>query len=138
MRRLTCLFLTLLLLLSLTACGGSVPVAQDVPAPSESEDPSATPSENVEVPAEEPEPVSEPEPAPEPEPYQIYDPTVMPEGGMRNGVVYSEYNGIVEHLFFHPVIAYPEQAFDGDHMSNGYDDWMVTVGEYNKILQSVY
>ena len=63
MRRLTCLFLTLLLLLSLTACGGSVPTAQDVPAPSESEDPSATPSENVEVPAEEPaeEPAAEEE-----------------------------------------------------------------------------
>ena len=44
----------------------------------------------------------------------------------------------MEHLFFHPVIAYPELAFDGDAQSNGLDDWMVTVGEYNKILQSVY
>ena len=71
-------------------------------------------------------------------PYEIYDPKVMPEGGERGGVKYVKYNGIVEHLFFHPVIAYPEQAFDGDHMSDGYDDWMVTVGEYNAILQSVY
>lgn len=44
----------------------------------------------------------------------------------------------VEHLFFHPLVAYPELAFDGDNQSNGIDDWMVTVGEYNKILQSVY
>jgi len=48
------------------------------------------------------------------------------------------YNGIVEHLFFHPLIAYPEKAFDGDFMSNGYNDWFVTVGEFNKIIQSLY
>ena len=129
MRRLLSLLLIFLMLFSLTACGGAEkqsstePPSAESPAPSESE---------PETPAE------EPEPAPEPEPYAIYDPTVMPEGGSRDGVTYVEYNGIVEHLFFHPVIAYPEQAFDGDHMSNGYDDWMVTVGEYNKILQSVY
>ena len=44
----------------------------------------------------------------------------------------------MEHLFFHPVVAYPELAFDGDNMSDGIDDWMVTVDEYDKILQSVY
>ena len=80
----------------------------------------------------------EPPVTPAVEPYEILDPTVMPEGGERNGVKYKAYKGVVEHLFFHPVIAYPEQAFDGDSMSNGYDDWMVTVDEYNKILQSVY
>ena len=48
------------------------------------------------------------------------------------------YDGVVEHLFFHPVVAYPELAFDGDNMSDGIDDWMVTVDEYDKILQSVY
>ena len=45
---------------------------------------------------------------------------------------------MVEHLFFHPVVAYPELAFDGDYKSDGIDDWMVTAGEYLKILQSVY
>ena len=54
------------------------------------------------------------EPEPEPEPYTILDPTVMPEGGVRDGVTYAAYDGIVEHLFFHPVVAYPELAFDGD------------------------
>ncbi|QNL43743.1 hydrolase [Oscillibacter hominis] len=48
------------------------------------------------------------------------------------------YEGVVEHLFFHPVVAYPELAFDGDKQSNGIDDWMVTVDEYNKILSSLY
>ena len=62
----------------------------------------------------------------------------MPEGGVRDGVTYAAYDGIVEHLFFHPVVAYPELAFDGDAQANGIDDYMVTVDEYNKILQSVY
>ena len=49
-----------------------------------------------------------------------------------------EYNGVVEHIFFHPIIAYPELAFDGDAKEKGIDDWMVTVSEYNKILQTLY
>ena len=55
-----------------------------------------------------------------------------------DGVTYTAWDGIVEHLFFHPVVAYPELAFDGDSQSDGIDDWMVTVDEYDKILQSVY
>ena len=144
MRRLTCLFFALLLLVSMTACGGSAAPASPDPgenaAPvqgSTTEEASSSEESGASAVTE---PVSEPEPepAPQPEPYAIYDPTVMPEGGTRDGVTYAAYNGVVEHLFFHPVIAYPEQAFDGDHMSDGYDDWMVTVGEYHKILQSVY
>ena len=119
MRRLICLFLSLLLLLSVTACG--TPVA---PEDDEAEPPAQ------EVP-EEPE-------APTVEPYEILDPTVQPEGGVRDGVTYVPYEGIVEHLFFHPVIAYPELAFDGDDQASGLDDFMVTVDEYLKILQSVY
>ena len=49
-----------------------------------------------------------------------------------------EYNGVVEHLFFHSAIAYPELAFDGDSREKGYDDYMVTVSEYNKMLLSMY
>ena len=88
----------------------------------------------------EPEPVADPveEPEPEPEPYAIYDPTVMPEGGERDGVKYAAYDGLVEHLFFHPIIAYPELAFDGDAQEKGLDDYMVTVDEFNKILESCY
>lgn len=121
MPRLTALILAALLLVSLTACGQQPEPAVESELPPPVEAPEAVP-----------------DPEPEPEPYIISSPTVMPEGGTKGGVPYVEYNGVVEHLFFHPVIAYPEQAFDGDHMSNGYDDWMVTVGEYNKILQSLY
>lgn len=120
MRRLTCFLPALLLALTLAACGvsGGEPEAQTPSVPEETS--------------------QEPEAAPEPPPYAILDPTVMPEGGVRDGVAYAAYDGIVEHLFFHPVIAYPELAFDGDNQANGLDDYMVTVGEYNKILQSVY
>ena len=47
----------------------------------------------------------------------------------------------VEHLFFHPVIAYPDYAFSDAvpaDRQKGLDDWMVTVDEYKKILQRVY
>lgn len=49
-----------------------------------------------------------------------------------------EYKGPVEHIFFHPLIAYPELAFDNDSLSKGYDDWFTTVNEFNKILNSLY
>lgn len=49
-----------------------------------------------------------------------------------------EYKGPVEHIFFHPLIAYPELAFDNDSMSKGYDDWFVTVKEFDRILASLY
>ncbi len=124
MPRFTAFLLLLALLLSLTACGqtpASAPPAED-PAPS----------------AQDPAPPEEPEPEPEPGPYEILDPTVMPAGGSRDGVAYAAWDGVVEHLFFHPVVAYPELAFDGDSEADGIDDYMVTVGEYIKILQSVY
>ncbi len=122
MRRAISLFLALLLLLSLAACGSAPEAEPD------------TPSQTEEPPAEVPEVPEEPEP----EPYTITSPTVQPEGGVRDGVTYVPYDGVVEHLFFHPVVAYPELAFDGDNQANGIDDYMVTVDEYNKILESVY
>ena len=128
-------FLAALLLLSLTACGSAPAPGSD--GPSQPEEPSAQ-SDASGAPSEEPqETPAEPE-KPEPEPYTILDPTVMPEGGSRDGVTYAAYDGVVEHLFFHPVVAYPELAFDGDYKSDGIDDWMVTAGEYLKILESVY
>jgi hypothetical protein len=48
------------------------------------------------------------------------------------------YHGAVEHIFFHPLIAYPELAFDGDSLSKGYNDWFITVKEFNKIVASLY
>ena len=121
MRRFTALLLAALMLLSLAACG------QGASAGGSAQNAAGDPTPEEEAPE-----------LPEPEPYEISDPTVMPEGGVRDGVTYAAYDGIVEHLFFHPVVAYPELAFDGDNQANGIDDYMVTVGEYNKILQSVY
>ena len=123
MRRFLFLLLAALLLLSLAACGkGSDPAASGS-AGNTSGSAAST---------------SQEDPTPEPEPYVISDPKVMPEGGAKDGIPYVAWNDIVEHLFFHPVVAYPELAFDGDSQANGIDDWMVTVDEYNKILQSVY
>ena len=124
MRRMTSLLLLLCLLLSLVSCG-----KQEPPQEGDSPDQAETGSPETEVPEEVP---------PEPEPYDILDPTVMPEGGSRDGVTYTAWDGVVEHLFFHPIVSYPELAFDGDSEANGIDDYMVTVGEYDKILQSVY
>ena len=45
---------------------------------------------------------------------------------------------IVEHIFFHEIIAYPEKAFDGDRFEKNYDDYMVTVSEFNAILESLH
>ena len=49
---------------------------------------------------------------------------------------------VVEHIFFHPVIAYPEWAFKDcpspQREKDQLDDWMVTVDEFNKIIQSIY
>lgn len=70
--------------------------------------------------------------------YEILDPRILPEGGVRDGVTYVAYDGLVEHLFFHPVIAYPELAFDGDAQEKGLDDYMVTADEFKRILESVY
>ena len=125
MKKLAALLLALALLLSLAACGGN----------NGSDDLEENGTQNTQDPQDT---VPEPEPEPEPEPYDIYDPTVMPEGGSRDGVTYVAYDGIVEHLFFHPVIAYPELAFDGDSQEKGLDDYMVTATEFSRILESVY
>ncbi|HOJ11979.1 MAG TPA: polysaccharide deacetylase family protein [Clostridiales bacterium] len=50
----------------------------------------------------------------------------------------AEYSGPVRHIFFHPLIAYPELAFDGDYMAQGFDDWFITVKEFKKILISLH
>lgn len=49
-----------------------------------------------------------------------------------------EYSGRIEHVFFHPLIAYTSLAFDDDNQSLGFDDWFVTVDEFKKIIQSLY
>ena len=110
------LILSLLLSVALASCKN-----KDEEDPDPVDEP---PAEDVE-----PEP-EEPEPEPEPEGY-VYTYYEWPEEELV------PYNGIVEHLFFHQVIAYPEQAFHSDNIK-GFDDWMVTISELNKILDSLY
>jgi hypothetical protein len=65
-------------------------------------------------------------PTPDPSPDPAAEPAAL------------KYQGAVEHIFFHPLIAYPELAFDGDSMAKGYNDWFITVKEFAKILDSLY
>ncbi len=48
------------------------------------------------------------------------------------------YEGKITNIFFHPLIAFPELAFDGDSMHQQMDNWFVTVTEFNRILDSLY
>lgn len=48
------------------------------------------------------------------------------------------YEGVVEHIFFHPLMAYPELAFDGDSMQQGFDNFMVTVGEFKRTMEAFH
>lgn len=114
LKRLLSLTLALALLLALGACRKKNPGTAESPLPSESVEPT-------------------PEPTPE-DTAQPYTPEVP--------LVAWGKNQVVEHIFFHPVIAYPQWAFHDCSASKaqkeGLDDWMVTVEEYNKILQSIY
>jgi hypothetical protein len=48
------------------------------------------------------------------------------------------YKGPVEHIFFHPLVVYPELAFDGDSLAQGYNDWFLTVPEFKQIIEQLY
>lgn len=43
----------------------------------------------------------------------------------------------VPHLFVHSLIVDPKLAFDDDDMAQGYDDFMVTVDEFEKTLEQL-
>lgn len=48
------------------------------------------------------------------------------------------YNGPVQHIFFHPLIAYPELTFDGDAQEKGFNDYFTTIDEFNKVIEALY
>ncbi|MBQ2785630.1 MAG: polysaccharide deacetylase [Oscillospiraceae bacterium] len=52
-------------------------------------------------------------------------------------VSYSDLDNIT-HIFFHSLIADPSRAFDGDTEQDGFNLYMVTVTEFEKIMQSMY
>lgn len=107
------LALVCLVCLLLTACGGKKEAAV-TPTPEPSPSAEATPT-----------PTPTPEPTPDTSNYVAWGP-----------------DQVVEHIFFHPVVAYPKWGFQDcpstESQKLGLDDWMVTVDEYNKILQSIY
>lgn len=119
-----CLFLAFAMTLGIAGCGGKGGAGRTEPPPSQ--------------PAQSVAPTPEPTPTPAPDPYEAVktywsaDQLTQAWGPEKP----------VEHIFFHPVIAYPKWAFfDGPATKSekeGLDDWMVTVDEYNAILQSVY
>ncbi|WP_082232861.1 hypothetical protein [Halobacillus massiliensis] len=47
-------------------------------------------------------------------------------------------NSKIPHLFFHSLVVDESKAFDGDSMSKGYQDYMVTIDEFKKILKHLY
>jgi hypothetical protein len=65
-------------------------------------------------------------------------PTPLPIPPTPPPEVLVPYTGAVQHIFFHPLIAYPSRAFDGDGMARGYNDWFVTVKEFVPMLKSLY
>ncbi len=44
----------------------------------------------------------------------------------------------ITHIFFHTLIKDPERAFDGDQYEAGYNQYMVTIDEFNSIIQQMY
>lgn len=44
----------------------------------------------------------------------------------------------VPHVFFHSLIKDPKKAFDGDQYEDGYNQYMVTIREFNSIIEQMY
>lgn len=44
----------------------------------------------------------------------------------------------INHIFFHSLIADNSKAFDGDYDSTGYNMYMTTIYEFEKMMQSMY
>ncbi len=142
MRRWIALTLSVLMLASLLAgCAKKEPAqAGTEQNAAQSGEPSGN-AQTPETPTTPDAPGTEPQPEPQPTDADPYD-------AVRNYWKPEQLtqawgpDQVVEHLFFHPIIAYPKYAFHecGASQSQRYglDDWMCTVDEYNKILQSVY
>jgi hypothetical protein len=47
------------------------------------------------------------------------------------------FTGRVEHIFIHPLIPYPEKTFKS-RQALGFDDWFITVDEFNRLLPTLY
>ncbi|WP_055669499.1 polysaccharide deacetylase family protein [Desnuesiella massiliensis] len=64
---------------------------------------------------------------------------IKPVKEVNKEVELVDFQGTVEHLFFHPLILDKEAAFKGPKWnSDNMDDWFVTVEEFSKVLESLY
>ena len=129
MKRMTALLLAAMLLLSLlTACGAEKTPAQDAEPPVESTEEIDSAPENDTPPVEQP-------------PADPYDAVKTYWSADQLTQAWGP-DQAVEHLFFHPIIAFPKWAFyecgASQSQRYGLDDWMCTVDEYNKILDELY
>ncbi|MDF2944615.1 MAG: hypothetical protein K0S01_3473 [Herbinix sp.] len=44
----------------------------------------------------------------------------------------------INHIFFHSLVADNSKAFDGDSREKGYNMYMTTISEFNKMIQKMY
>jgi len=136
-KRFLTMTLALAMLLALAACGGDQAAQTQAPA---SQEPSAPVTSTPEDPNVPDVPVTTDQPA-APVGADPYDAVKNYWSADQLTQAWGP-NQVVEHLFFHPIIAYPQWAFhdcpSSQAQKEGLDDWMVTVDEYNKILQNVY
>ncbi|MBQ4426724.1 MAG: polysaccharide deacetylase family protein [Oscillospiraceae bacterium] len=118
-KRILLFILAAVMLVSVTACGKKPEDTEEPETPTEETETVADPETTVE-------PVEEPAEEPKYKPYQFDESKFV------------EYNGTVEHFFFHQIVAWPEMAFDGDSYEKGIDDWMCTADEFVKIMDELY
>lgn len=52
-------------------------------------------------------------------------------------VTYTEMDKVT-HVFFHSLIVDPARAFDRDYTNAGYNQYMTTIDEFNKMMQQMY
>ena len=128
------LFLAGMMMVGIAACGGGAQTSPDnsqQPVESGSQEPTAEVTPTPEV-------TPEPTPVPETDPYDAVETYWAAEQLTQAWGPEKP----VEHIFFHPVIAYPTWAFRDARIPqsqrDGLDDWMVTVEEYDAILDNLY
>lgn len=126
LKRFFAIAMVLALAVSITGCGIQIKYADEAAASPSASSPSVSPETS-----EAPSPTISPSPEVSASPSPSPSPSAPPDKLVP-------YDGTVEHIFFHPAVAYPELAFDGDSKEKGIDQNMVTVSEYNKMLQSIY
>jgi hypothetical protein len=67
---------------------------------------------------------------------QLYN--ILPPSNDTPDVNLVEYTGIIRHIFSHSLIIYPEKALADRWNISGYKDNMITVNQFNQILQQLY